>query len=271
MLKSISDLAEMFKGLEINAVIEEDEESGYLLSDINGINRNESDLRVESYQPICLEEIENCDEEEDDLPSDLLRLVNNEEKQIQPYKEDLEVLNLGTEEERREVKIGTTITAKTRQNLIKLLQDYHDVFAWSYQDMPGLDTDIVMHRLPIKTECKPVRETLGKGAKIRRGFGKQHQGRLFPITVAEKKDRFGLGFKPNVQQRRVEMRKRQERRKARLKGDETEWEPMTFPPLNHTFKLGGFENPDAAKKEEKKQSSKYGKSSDVQGILKVDS
>ncbi|KAL4325455.1 hypothetical protein GQ457_11G025500 [Hibiscus cannabinus] len=88
-------------------------------------------------------EIGNCDEEEDDLPSDLLRLVENEEKQILPYKEDLEVLNLGTEEERREVKIDTTITAKTRQNLIKLLQDYHDVFAWSYQDMPGLDTDII--------------------------------------------------------------------------------------------------------------------------------
>ncbi|KAL4324891.1 hypothetical protein GQ457_11G032970 [Hibiscus cannabinus] len=121
---------------------------------------NESDLRVGSNQPICLEEIENYDEEEDDLPSDLLRLVENEEKQILPYKEDLEVLNLGTEEERREVKIGTTITAKTRQNLIKLLQDYHDVFAWSYQDMPGLDTEIVMHRLPIKTECKPVQQKL---------------------------------------------------------------------------------------------------------------
>ncbi|KAL4280265.1 hypothetical protein GQ457_03G011170 [Hibiscus cannabinus] len=38
--------------------------------------------------------------------------------------------------------------------------DYHDVFAWSYQDMPGLDTDIVMHRLPIKTECKPVQQKL---------------------------------------------------------------------------------------------------------------
>ncbi|KAL4326397.1 hypothetical protein GQ457_11G025490 [Hibiscus cannabinus] len=94
-----------------------------------------------------------------------------------------------------------------------------------------------------------VRETLGKGAEIGRGFGKQHQGRLFLITVAEKKDRFGLGFKPNIQQRRLEMRRRQERRKARLKGDETEWEPMTFPPLNRIFKSGGFENPDATNEE----------------------
>ncbi|KAL4377950.1 hypothetical protein GQ457_02G023960 [Hibiscus cannabinus] len=30
-----------------------------------------------------------------------------------------------------QTKIHTTITAKTRQDLIKLLQDYHDVFAWS--------------------------------------------------------------------------------------------------------------------------------------------
>ena len=41
-----------------------------------------------------------------------------------------------------------------------MLQDYNDVFAWSYQDMPGLDTDIVVHRLPLKEECMPVKQKL---------------------------------------------------------------------------------------------------------------
>ena len=44
--------------------------------------------------------------------------------------------------------------------MIDLLQDYNDVFAWSYQDMPGLDTDIVVHRLPVREECMPVKQKL---------------------------------------------------------------------------------------------------------------
>ena len=47
-----------------------------------------------------------------------------------------------------------------RTKLIELLQEYQDVFAWSYQDMPGLDTDIVVHKLPIKPGCKLIRQKL---------------------------------------------------------------------------------------------------------------
>lgn len=47
---------------------------------------------------------------------------------------------------------------KTR--LIELLREYDDVFAWSYQDMPGLDTDIVMHKLPLKEECPTIKQKL---------------------------------------------------------------------------------------------------------------
>ena len=34
------------------------------------------------------------------------------------------------------------------------------MFAWSYQDMPGLDLDIVVHRLPLREECASVKQTL---------------------------------------------------------------------------------------------------------------
>ena len=65
-----------------------------------------------------------------------------------------------TKEERKEVKIGTTLSPATRKELIDLLQDYNDVFAWSYQDMPGLDTDIVVHQLPLREECAPIKKKL---------------------------------------------------------------------------------------------------------------
>ena len=69
---------------------------------------------------------------DDDLPSDLLKLVAQDEKQILPHQEVTKTINLKTEEERREVKIGTTLSPATRKKLIDLLQDYSDVFAWSY-------------------------------------------------------------------------------------------------------------------------------------------
>ena len=60
------------------------------------------------------------------------------------------------------MKIGTTLSSTTRKELIDLFQDYNDVFVWSYQDMPGLDTDIVVHRLPLREECAPVKQKLRK-------------------------------------------------------------------------------------------------------------
>ena len=72
----------------------------------------------------------------------------------------IENINLGTDEEIKEVRIGSRLQGRYRQDLIELLHEYKDVFAWSYKDMPGLDTDIVVHKLPIRPECKPVQQKL---------------------------------------------------------------------------------------------------------------
>ena len=77
-----------------------------------------------------------------------------------PHQEVTETINLGTEEERREVKIGTTLSPATRKELISLLREYSDVFAWSYQDMPTLNTDIMVHHLPLKEECASIKQKL---------------------------------------------------------------------------------------------------------------
>ena len=55
-----------------------------------------------------------------------------------------------------------------------------------------------------KLAGKYSEETLGKGAINGRGLGKSLQGRLHPIAVLGKKDQFGLGFKPNFEQRKKE-------------------------------------------------------------------
>ncbi|XP_052489886.1 uncharacterized protein LOC105762019 [Gossypium raimondii] len=126
-------------------------------SDINGMNNPVMNPEINFEKVVCLGEFEADENVEDCVSSpDLLRMVEQEEKQILPHQESVEVVNLENEEEKQEVKIGTSISKNKRQDLIALLHEYKDVFAWSYQDMPGLNTDIVVHKLPLKPECKPV-------------------------------------------------------------------------------------------------------------------
>ena len=47
-----------------------------------------------------------------------------------------------------------------KSRLIKLLKEYVDIFACSYQDMPGLDTNIVERYLPLKPEYPPIKQKL---------------------------------------------------------------------------------------------------------------
>ena len=77
-------------------------------------------------------------------------MLEHEESTIQPYKESLEMINLGTEEDLKEVKIGALLHPDVKSRLIEMLKEYVDIFSWSYQDMPGLDTDIVEHHLSLK-------------------------------------------------------------------------------------------------------------------------
>ena len=65
----------------------------------------------------------------------------------------MDTINLGTEEDKREVKVGTNLESSVKERLIQLLHEYVEVFAWSYEDMPRLDVDIVVHRLPTKEDC----------------------------------------------------------------------------------------------------------------------
>ncbi|XP_012453264.1 uncharacterized protein LOC105775283 [Gossypium raimondii] len=81
--------------------------------------------------------------------------------------------------------------------------------------------------------------TIGKGAVFGRGLGRCLQGKIEVPVVKDKRDHFGLGFKPNAKQRRKELEKRQERRKARRNGKEVDWEPMAFPHISKTFVSGG--------------------------------
>ena len=58
------------------------------------------------------------------------------------------------------MKIGTLLSSSVKEEIVSLLQEYVDVFAWSYQGMPRLSIEIVEHKLPLKPEYKPVQQKL---------------------------------------------------------------------------------------------------------------
>lgn len=67
---------------------------------------------------------------------------------------------LGSEEVKREVKIGASLVENVHHELVELLHEYVDIFSWSNQDMSGLDTHIVELFLPLKPECPPAKQKL---------------------------------------------------------------------------------------------------------------
>jgi len=79
---------------------------------------------------------------------------------MKSHQEEMEIVNLGVGEEKKEVKVGTSMTMPIQDALVALLRDYQDIFTWSYQDMPSLSPDIVQHRLPLNPSCSPVKQKL---------------------------------------------------------------------------------------------------------------
>ncbi|RVW67838.1 Retrovirus-related Pol polyprotein from transposon 297 [Vitis vinifera] len=82
------------------------------------------------------------------------------DQRVSPAVGDTEIVDFGTVDQPRELRIGSDLSTDERDSLIQLLRSYLDVFAWSYEDMPGLDPSIVQHRLPLLPHARPVKQKL---------------------------------------------------------------------------------------------------------------
>ena len=64
---------------------------------------------------------------------------------------------MGIDDEPKMVQIGNTLTSSEKDALVTLLKEFKEVFARPYEDMPGIDTDIVQHCIPTDPAMKPVK------------------------------------------------------------------------------------------------------------------
>ena len=107
-------------------------------------------------------------EEIPNLPHDILEVLNRESEGSKLNIKEIEMVNRADEgKNEKPVKIGVNFPKGMKPKLIALLKEFKEIFVWSYQDMPGLDTKIIVHRIPVKLECPLVRQALwGMKSKI---------------------------------------------------------------------------------------------------------
>ena len=72
--------------------------------------------------------------------------------------DDLQEINLGTVDDPKPIFVSASLTPQELEEYTQLLQEYRDVFAWSYLDMPGLDPNVAVHKLGIPNEVRWVKQ-----------------------------------------------------------------------------------------------------------------
>ncbi|XP_070019247.1 uncharacterized protein [Nicotiana sylvestris] len=128
----------------------------------NAVLNNMTCLWTLCPDPNMLSKFKIMNQEPEYDEEEAFREINQELEQFEnkpkPNLNDTELVNLGSYEEIRETKISIFTDRKTRDALIQLLFEFKDVFAWSYDDMPGLSVDLVVHKLPTYPDCPPVQQ-----------------------------------------------------------------------------------------------------------------
>ena len=85
--------------------------------------------------------------------------MNIEEKRavVEPI-EVLEDISLDERNPERCTRVGADLEGRIKEDLVQFLRKNIDVFAWSHEDMPGIDPNVITHRLNVCPFSKPVRQ-----------------------------------------------------------------------------------------------------------------
>ena len=81
-----------------------------------------------------------------------------EQRTIAEPVEELEEIILDELKPERTTKMGTLARQSIHQALASFLKMNQDVFAWSHDDMPGIDPSVIVHRLNVSLASSPIRQ-----------------------------------------------------------------------------------------------------------------
>jgi hypothetical protein len=73
---------------------------------------------------------------------------------------DITKCNLGTKKDPKYVKLSSILSEEQREEYTKSLNEFCDMFAWTYEGLRTYDTRIIEHKIPLKENTKPFKKKL---------------------------------------------------------------------------------------------------------------
>ena len=84
-------------------------------------------------------------------------VINEPEHIPKPSKTPQEV-EIVPRDSTKVLKIRIALPTSEKEKMISFLRANYDVFAWKHEDMPRIDRKIILHRVNINPECKPIQQ-----------------------------------------------------------------------------------------------------------------
>ncbi|XP_070041324.1 uncharacterized protein [Nicotiana tomentosiformis] len=127
------------------------------------------------------------DLEDDIIPKEIVREVENFENKPKSNLDNTETVNLGDSEMVKEIRISIHLLSSEKEEYVRFLKEYADIFAWSYNDVTGLSTSIVAHELPTNPMYPTVKQKLRKfkpdmSLKIKEEVTKQIKAKVLRVV-----------------------------------------------------------------------------------------
>jgi len=78
------------------------------------------------------------------------------EEEPKESSQKLEEVNLVDGDTTKVTKVGTGLNHVLKSRIVEFLKQNLDVFAWTHEDMPRIDNEVIEHKLNVDPTKKPV-------------------------------------------------------------------------------------------------------------------
>jgi hypothetical protein len=72
--------------------------------------------------------------------------------------EELDTIELEDGHPEKTTKVGANLPPQMKESLVQFLKSNIDVFAWSHEDMPGINPSIISHKLNVNPSLRPIKQ-----------------------------------------------------------------------------------------------------------------
>jgi len=69
-------------------------------------------------------------------------------------------INIGSTKDPKMIKVGKNTPKEERDQIVKLLKEYRDVLAFSYDELKFYSEDVLQHTIPLKEGAQPFKQKL---------------------------------------------------------------------------------------------------------------